>query len=65
MRLWAGLATMLSAAPLAAEPPLDRYATVAMGHFSSASQHWADPAYDAVKATIVRIKPGRTDALWL
>jgi hypothetical protein len=36
-----------------------------MGHFSSASQHWADPAYDAVKATIVRIKPGRTDALWL
>jgi hypothetical protein len=65
MRALAGLALILSAVPLAAEPLLDRYAAVAVGTFSSAAQHRTDPAYDSVDARVVRIWPERTDGLWL
>lgn len=54
---------LLAAATL--DPALDDYARAAIGRFSSAAQHRADPRYDEVEARIVRIWPERTDGLWL
>ncbi|HEV2567437.1 chromophore lyase CpcT/CpeT [Sphingomonas sp.] len=55
--------TLLAAAAL--DPPLEEYAALATGHFSSAAQHRSDPRYDEVETRVVRIWPERTDGLWL
>jgi hypothetical protein len=58
------LALLTSSASLA-DPLLEDYAAHAVGRFSSAAQHRADPAYDEVTAQVVRLWADRDDGLWL
>lgn len=52
-------------AAAAAEPsPVEDYAAIASGQYSSEAQHRADPRYDWVEARVTRIWPERTDGAW-